>query len=93
MEQNEILKQIQQELLEIKRIIKPPPFQNPATDKWIPLPLVRQFLNYAPTQMASLIRSGELVTAVVGKRKFISRKSFEEFLENHSSCQKKSNGQ
>lgn len=83
MEQNEILTQIRQELSELKKIVKPPAFQNPATDKWVRRADAMAFLNYGPTQMAFLEKSGEIVVAKVGKRKFINRESLEKWIEKN----------
>jgi hypothetical protein len=83
MEQNEILRAIQQDISELKKNLAPPLHTNCVSSKWVPRPDVMRFFNYAPTQMASLEKSGEVTVAKVGKRKFYLRESLENFLEKN----------
>ncbi len=82
MEQNEILSKILSELAELKGRLSNHNSLTSATDKWIPLKVVKDFLNYGPTQMASLLKEGSLIASSIGKRKFILRKSLEDFLDS-----------
>lgn len=50
-------------------------------DIWIPRKIVMQFLNYGDTQMAALLKEGELIVSEVGARKFILKESFLNFLK------------
>ena len=83
MEQNEILLSIQRELTELKRALQYPSVKNPITDKWVSRYDAMRWLNYGPTQMAALEKSGELIVSKVGKRKFIFRTSIEKWLERN----------
>lgn len=84
MEINQILLSIQQDILDIKRVIPlASQFNFIATDKWIRRADVMAYLNYGPTQMAALEKSGELIVSKVGKRKFILRTSLENYLERN----------
>jgi hypothetical protein len=51
--------------------------------EWIPLQKCREFLAYGETQMATLLKSENLVVSQIGRRKFISRESLLELLENN----------
>ncbi len=81
MDTNEILIQLRKEILEIKKVLATPPAQTPLLDKWVSRRDVMSYLNYASTQMAALEKSGALIVAKVGKRKFILRESLEKLLE------------
>lgn len=50
-------------------------------ENWIPRKTVMQFLNYGDTQMAALLKEGELIVSEVGARKFILKESFLNFLK------------
>lgn len=53
------------------------------TTEWIPKKALMGFFGYGETQIASLLNSGELIVAVIGKRKFIQRASLMNFLEKN----------
>lgn len=48
---------------------------------WIPRKKLMEFLDYGDTQMATLLKSGELVVSEIGIRKFIKKESVIKFLE------------
>lgn len=83
METKELLLSIQQEIAQLKLAITSLSNSNPVSDKWIPRKDVMQFFNYAPTQMASLESTPDLIIAKIGKRKFIHKGSLEKLLEKN----------
>ncbi len=83
METNELLLQLKTELQELKKTLSAAAVQKPVTDKWVSRREVMEFLNYAPTQMAILEKTGVLVIAKVGKRKFILRESVEKLISKN----------
>ncbi len=94
MEQNEILLAIQKDIAELKKSTRPDGIISSVSEKWIPEKQVKSFFNYESTQMASFLKSEELVVSKIGKRKFILKESIEKLLakniQNHLTS--KSNG-
>ena len=80
MEQTEFLLAIKQDLLDLKKLVKPDTSKNIVTDKWIPRHAVMDFFQYGNTQMAAFEKDDSLIVAKVGKRKFILRESLEKIL-------------
>ena len=83
MEPIEILNSIQKEFSNLKLFLSSQRSNSNVSDKWLSRSHVMSFLSYAPTQMAALEKSGELVVSKVGRRKFILRSSLEEYLERN----------
>ncbi len=81
--QEEILQTIQQDIAELKKGLLKPVLPPTVSEKWVSRSQVMQFFNYAPTQMASLEKSGELIVTKVGKRKFILRDSITMLLDKN----------
>ena len=50
-------------------------------DNWIPRKKLMEFFDYGDTQIAALFKSGNLVVAEVGNRKFIKKESVLKLLE------------
>ena len=70
------------ELSDVKHLLQEMK-QNPEiTTAWLPRARVMAFFDYGDTQMASLEKSGRLVVAKVGNRKFIHRDSLLKLLES-----------
>ena len=63
------------ELTDVKSILQEMKQSPEITTQWIPRAQVMQFFGYGDTQMASLEKSGSLVVAKVGNRKFVHRDS------------------
>lgn len=71
------------EITEVKKLLQDIK-QNPEiTNAWMPRSQVMTFFGYGDTQMASLEKSGDLVVAKVGNRKFIHRDSILQLLERN----------
>lgn len=83
MEQKDLILSIQKDLAQIKQAILSTPTANEISDKWVPRQAVMAFFSYAPTQMASLENSGDLVIAKIGKRKFILKESITKLLDKN----------
>lgn len=63
------------ELSDVKLLLQEIKQSPGITTEWIPRSQVMEFFDYGDTQMASLEKSGRLVVAKVGNRKFIHRES------------------
>jgi hypothetical protein len=50
---------------------------------WVPRKDVMEFFSYGDTQMAALEKSGQIIVAKVGKRKFIHRDSIAKLLDSN----------
>ena len=50
---------------------------------WIPKSVVQKYLDYGDTQFSTLVLAGDLVTAKVGRRVFVSRQSIMALLERN----------
>jgi 5,10-methylene-tetrahydrofolate dehydrogenase/methenyl tetrahydrofolate cyclohydrolase len=83
METIEILRKIQVDISDLKKIVSPGPFSNPVSNLWVPEKQVKAFFRYEATQMASFLKSEDLVISKIGKRKFIQRDSIERLLEKN----------
>lgn len=71
-----------QELNDVKKLLQDIHENPEITTTWLPRARVMAFFDYGDTQMASLEKSGRLVVAKVGNRKFIHRDSLLKLLEN-----------
>ena len=69
------------ELSDVKLLLEQMKQSPEITTQWIPRAQVMQFFGYGDTQMASLEKSGGLVVAKVGNRKFIHRDSILSLLQ------------
>lgn len=67
--------------IEKKLFFKPDPTQ--ISLEWIPKPDLQKFLGYGATKMAAFLKESGLVVSTVGKRKFIHRQSFLQYLEQN----------
>jgi hypothetical protein len=83
MDTQTLLLSIQHEISLIKTALSLGSLSKTVSDKWIPRTEVMKFFNYAPTQMAALEKSEELIVAKVGKRKFILKESISNLLDKH----------
>lgn len=83
METNEILQSLKQDIAELKKALTAQGMAPSISPKWVSRKEVMAFLDYAPTQMAALEKSGEIIVTKVGKRKFILRESIEKFLDRN----------
>lgn len=83
MEQNEILLRILQELADLKKLITKPSPVSTISDKWASVSEVMKFFGYGQTQLASLLKNDDLIVSKIGKRKFVLRKSLEDFIEKN----------
>ena len=83
--QNDIaeLKKMQSDIAELKKMYNPNAFMNIVTNRWVPEKQLKDFVHYEPTQMASLLKSRELVVSKIGKRKFILKQSIEDLLNKN----------
>lgn len=52
-------------------------------DNWIPRKKLMEYLNYGDTQMAAIIKQGDLIVSEIGNRKFIKRESVIKLLEKN----------
>jgi len=52
-------------------------------DEWIPRKKLMEFLDYGDTQMAALLKNGELIVSEIGIRKFIKKDSVIRILEKN----------
>ena len=83
METNKLLIELQKQIAELRKALDEPLFPKAILENWLPRPKVMEFLNYGSTQMAALEKSGEIIVAKVGKRKFIRRDSLEKMIEKN----------
>lgn len=71
------------ELAEVKSLLQDIRQRPEITTAWLPRSQVMSFFGYGDTQMAALEKSGSLVVAKVGHRKFIHRDSVLTLLQNN----------
>ncbi len=83
METAEILIQLRNEITELRRLILLSNSKSIVTDKWLTRKEVMEFLDYEATQMAEFEKHKEIAVSRIGRRKFIHRDSFENFLEKN----------
>lgn len=83
METHEQLLAIQKELADLKKLIQSLPLENPLSKDWISRTQLQLFLDYRDTQMTKFLKSENLIVSTIGKRKFITRKSIDKFLEKN----------
>ena len=76
------LEKVSAELAEIKRKLEEFEIAR-HFDNWIPRRKLMEFLDYGDTQMAAIIKQGDLVVSEIGNRKFIRRDSVIKFLERN----------
>ncbi|RYY47125.1 MAG: hypothetical protein EOO06_13055 [Chitinophagaceae bacterium] len=74
-QQPELSAWLAKEITEVKALLQDIKQSPEITIQWIPRAQVMQFFGYGDTQMASLEKSGSLVVAKVGNRKFVHRDS------------------
>jgi hypothetical protein len=70
-----------EEIIQLKQTILLSLPNNSISPEWISRKDVMKYLDNADTQMAALERSGQIVIAKVGKRKFIHRDSITKLME------------
>ena len=84
MENNEINEKVialGEAIAELKQLIT----TEVVSDEWINKELVAGFMGYKSSQMATILKTGQLEYSKVGRRTFISRKSLSEFLNKNRS--------
>lgn len=69
------------EVSETKKLLQDHLDRPAITSQWIPRSEAMAFFGYGDTQMGALEKSGELVVAKIGNRKFIERSSILRLLE------------
>lgn len=52
-------------------------------DNWIPRKRLMDYLEYGDTQIAAILKQGELIVSEIGIRKFIKRESILQLLEKN----------
>lgn len=81
MKESTTLNTILQEIIGLKEIILRTLPGSPISHEWISRREAMQYLGYADTQMAALEKSGKIIVAKVGKRKFMQRDSLRKLIE------------
>ena len=69
------------EMIAIKTMMQELKDSPSITDEWIPRSKVMEFFGYGDTQMGTLEKSGELMMAKIGNRKFYHRTSLLQLLQ------------
>lgn len=80
---DKLITQVLAELKDIRNEISKLHLSNGVSEEWLSRSVVKSFLSYGDTQMATLEHSGLIVIAKVGKRKFFHKQSFLNFLEKN----------
>ncbi len=81
MEQNEHLQKILDEIQELKTALQQPARPR-ISDDWVSRDDAKEFFKYGETQITQLEKNPLIITAKVGKRIFISKKSIVNLIES-----------
>lgn len=81
METIELLIQIKDEILDLKKLLVQIGSNPFVSENWLTRTQVKEFLKYGDIQMAALEKTGVLNVSRIGKRKFIHRNSLEKLLD------------